>query len=629
MVTFDDGVETYSIDYEVSRLPDAVVGEAYSFQLSNPKDFQPPFTWLYMGEEEGYPFPEGLTLSTGGLISGTPTKCDTYQLDLLAMDASGWESWVSLTLQVVAPSFAVLGASDLEWTTDGDRAWRVVPAVDDTTLGYAQSGDIDVGEESLLETTITGPGTLTFEWKVSCNRRGHSYSVLVDDESFATIKGEVDWTAMEVPIGDGEHTVTWIYSKGSTPTAGDDAASLRNVRWIPLSIGDAVEAPELPWETSGAMPWTAQLAVNSDGEDAVKSGAVYGAEESVVSAVVNGQGTLSWNWKITKVDRIQRTAMAKIRGGSGQLANSGIQGAAVVVYGQSGGSATGFAECPGMLTFSNPNYIGTISESGLVTVHIDGDRVDHMIVSYVCDYTLSPYELGVDVFVDGVFSAYLENESDWSAESVDIVGEGDHLVEFVYWNAGWYASVGCAYLDRVVWTPQGTDAMWMVDATVHGQGTVSGGGEFANGAECLLQAVPGTGYVFSHWEGDVPDSGEETLAFTVEKDVNVAAVFISRSVAERLGEEYGSGGGSGGGERYYTVEQIHGLSPASLTIDVDPATDSAKIGVTLMRTPTLENPDWTSVVLTDEDVEVQEDGTLQLSIEADGDAAFFRVLEHE
>ena len=45
VVTFDDGVETYSVNYTVSRLSDTAVGETYSLQLPDLENVQTPYTW--------------------------------------------------------------------------------------------------------------------------------------------------------------------------------------------------------------------------------------------------------------------------------------------------------------------------------------------------------------------------------------------------------------------------------------------------------------------------------------------------------------------------------------------------------------------------------------------------------
>ena len=79
-----------------------------------------------------------------------------------------------------------------------------------------------------MSTTMTGPGTLTFQWKVSSELDFDLLSFYLDGVELAAapaISGEVDWTLMSVAIPAGAHTVTWTYAKDGSTFAGTDAAS--------------------------------------------------------------------------------------------------------------------------------------------------------------------------------------------------------------------------------------------------------------------------------------------------------------------------------------------------------------------------------------------------------------------
>ena len=65
---------------------------------------------------------------------------------------------------------------------------------------------------------------------------------------------------------------------------------------------------------------------------------------------------------------------------------------------------------------------------------------------------------GVEVYLDGedLYDAgiYLEGTSDWADASLEIEGNGEHIVTFEYWNGGTAATISdCAYVDQVSWTP--------------------------------------------------------------------------------------------------------------------------------------------------------------------------------
>ena len=60
-----------------------------------------------------------------------------------------------------------LNATNLTWTTGGAAAW--LGQATNTHDGYAaaQSGTVTDTQETWIETTVTGPSTLSFWWKVS------------------------------------------------------------------------------------------------------------------------------------------------------------------------------------------------------------------------------------------------------------------------------------------------------------------------------------------------------------------------------------------------------------------------------------------------------------------------------
>lgn len=82
------------------------------------------------------------------------------------------------------------------------------------------------------------------------------------------------------------------------------------------------------------------------------------------------------------------SATQTISGGSGQLKGSGILSATVTAYAKDGGSSSGRADAPGPITFDNPNYSGSIGESGAISVSGRGFAIDKLVVSYTYSYAV-------------------------------------------------------------------------------------------------------------------------------------------------------------------------------------------------------------------------------------------------
>ena len=86
------------------------------------------------------------------------------------------------------------------------------------------------------------------------------------------------------------------------------------------------------------------------------------------------------------------TGSKQAKGSTVQLDASNIQSANVTVFAKDGGSAAGRAEAPGDIIFSNPNYTGTLSEGGLVSVKGNGFEIDHVVVSYAYSYSVPAHD---------------------------------------------------------------------------------------------------------------------------------------------------------------------------------------------------------------------------------------------
>ena len=84
--------------------------------------------------------------------------------------------------------------------------------------------------------------------------------------------------------------------------------------------------------------------------------------------------------------------------------------------------------------------------------------------------------------------------------------------------------------------------------------------------------------------------------------------------------------GSSPDEALYTRDQIHALELESPLIDVDTVSQTARLGIRLRKTTTLENPDWRDIIFSTADIDVGEDGTLGIRVPATGNASFYKIV---
>ena len=132
-----------------------------------------------------------------------------------------------------------MGKPDHGFTTDGAGGVGWTRVVDATAPnGEAmKSGAITDSQESVLETKVMGPGTLTFSWWTSCEDSGGQYDwdhaeFAVDGVVLLWRDGINSWANESVRIeGGGEHTVTWTYKKDDVESDGDDVAYVAGYGW--------------------------------------------------------------------------------------------------------------------------------------------------------------------------------------------------------------------------------------------------------------------------------------------------------------------------------------------------------------------------------------------------------------
>jgi hypothetical protein len=135
---------------------------------------------------------------------------------------------------------------NLSFTLGGNANW-----FPETTTYYyggsaAQSGAIGNNQSSWLQTTVVGPGTLSFYWKVSSELNYDFLEFYIDGvRQPGPISGTVDWQQKIFPITRGSHTLKWVYVKDDLVIAGSDCGWVDKVVYTgPRPIGKTT--PLLP-----------------------------------------------------------------------------------------------------------------------------------------------------------------------------------------------------------------------------------------------------------------------------------------------------------------------------------------------------------------------------------------------
>lgn len=147
----------------------------------------------------------------------------------------------------VRPKLSIASAVDngqIKWSTGGNKPWFG----EDTTNYYyggdaAQSGPIVdcliiciPSINSWVQGNVTGPGQLNFYWKVDTLYKHHYLRFYIDNVYKTNITGTTGWLNNTYNIGNGKHTLKWIYEKGYGFSTGLDAGWLDKVTYNSLYV---------------------------------------------------------------------------------------------------------------------------------------------------------------------------------------------------------------------------------------------------------------------------------------------------------------------------------------------------------------------------------------------------------
>lgn len=138
---------------------------------------------------------------------------------------------------------AALDDPGLTWLSGGEP-WLGQAEIAHDGVDAARSGPIDAYSQSWIETTVIGPGPLTFQWKVSSQANYDYLRFYINGVEQDRTSGEVDWRQRRDWLGVDANTLRWKYSKGYNFSAGQDAGWVDEVsfvqytRAIPANLGD-------------------------------------------------------------------------------------------------------------------------------------------------------------------------------------------------------------------------------------------------------------------------------------------------------------------------------------------------------------------------------------------------------
>ena len=195
----------------------------YSAPVNYPPPFATPGAAVFTSPPSGSLFPAGESIVNVSATYGTNTTNCSFTVTVLTANDFG----------------LALNNTNIDWATSGDASWYMQTNV--TRDGIAiQSGAISNSQIATVQTTLAGPGVLTYWWKVSSQTNRDLLFVTLNGSTQAVVSGQVDWQSRASYPGSGAQVFQWSYAKDTNGISGQDAAWLDQVTWVPGAVGPSI-----------------------------------------------------------------------------------------------------------------------------------------------------------------------------------------------------------------------------------------------------------------------------------------------------------------------------------------------------------------------------------------------------
>lgn len=202
-----------------------------------------PGASIYYTTDGGTPRPTSRYLYSGPFVIE-----DTTEICAMAVKDGKYSDYVTATITKgeVLTLPEALGVPTMAVMTGGDAEWS---PVDDAVAIHglsAMSGGIAPEEESWIEFSVLGAGTISFNWRSDCEkdpRNRYSYDrgiFSIDGTAICKIDGLTDWMAVTNVISSGGvHVIRWTYIKDDYDEddyTGEDCILVNDVSWAPIEL---------------------------------------------------------------------------------------------------------------------------------------------------------------------------------------------------------------------------------------------------------------------------------------------------------------------------------------------------------------------------------------------------------
>ncbi|MFF0719414.1 putative Ig domain-containing protein [Micromonospora sp. NPDC003816] len=178
--------------------------------------------------------PPGLSLSSAGVLAGSPSQAGRYRLDLLATDANGFQGRQEVTLVIATPAVVVTSAAPPRGTAGQAYSFRFSADGDsDIRFGLAAGALPDglvLAADGVLSGTPTVAGSFDFTVRATGTATSDTEELSLVVYPDPTATPSVSPTPTEQPTA-----YPTAPSQSPTPTAAAPSPSRTTGAWLPVT----------------------------------------------------------------------------------------------------------------------------------------------------------------------------------------------------------------------------------------------------------------------------------------------------------------------------------------------------------------------------------------------------------
>lgn len=166
---------------------------------------------------------------------------------------------IAISAVFLSPTGSEIGAAvdgkNINWFEEADNAWIVQGT--DSIKGDSgiKAAAINDDESSMLMAKLQGPAKLLFQVKTSTENGYDFFDVLLDGKPQFYTSGKTEFEGRFIEIPDGEHRVTFIYTKDEQEYDGDDTVYLdgfeRVEKATPIQVVPETSVPDKAKSSGG------------------------------------------------------------------------------------------------------------------------------------------------------------------------------------------------------------------------------------------------------------------------------------------------------------------------------------------------------------------------------------------